>query len=121
MSLEELAAVGVTEASIRTAIRGSHRGWLYEDDGEIVGFAMGDCEAAELTVIAVLPDYECRGIGSRLLSAVEAWLRSAGCRSIWLTTDIDPGLRAYGFYVRHGWTDRKKENGLRYMVKHLGR
>lgn len=33
MSLEELASVGITEQSISAAIRGSHKGWLFEERG----------------------------------------------------------------------------------------
>ena len=80
---------------------------------------MGDSEAKELTVIAMLPDYEKKGIGKQLLNKVETWLRSAGSKSIWLTTDIDPKLRAYTFYIKNGWQDWKIENGLRYMTKEL--
>lgn len=117
MSLVELERIGITEDSIKAAIKGTHRGWLYEDEGEIGGFAMGDYEAGELTVIALLPSYEKRGIGSQLLSKVETWLRSKGCQCIWLTTDVDPSLRAYGFYIKHGWQDSKIENGDRFMIK----
>jgi len=68
-------------------------------------------------VIAVLPDYENRGIGAELLSRVEDWLWSAGWEQIWLTTDLNPALRAYGFYQRQGWVDHKIEDELRYMQK----
>jgi GNAT superfamily N-acetyltransferase len=120
MTLEELESIGITEDSMRTAIKGSHRGWLYEEGGEVGGFAMGNSENAELTVIAILPEYEGKGIGGKLLTNVETWLESEGCRRIWLTTDPDQNLRAYGFYIRHGWEDRKIEHDLRYMAKELG-
>ncbi len=119
MSLRELASIGITQASTTTAIQGSHKGWLFEDENEVVGFAMGDCENAELTVMAMLPPYEGKGIGGQLLTKVEGWLESEGCQQIWLTTDINPKLRAYGFYLRHGWYDWKIERGLRFMRKAL--
>jgi len=119
MSVEELASIGITPESMRLAILGSHRGWLYEDNGEVGGFAMGDAEIAELTVIAMLPNHEGKGIGGELLTKVEQWLASQGCKTIWLTTDINPKLRAYGFYLRHGWVDWKIERSLRYMTKAL--
>ena len=80
---------------------------------------MGDRDQAELTVMAMLPDYEGRGIGGQLLTKVENWLASEGCDRIWLTTDINPELRAYGFYLRHGWSDWKIEHGLRFLTKTL--
>lgn len=119
MSLEELASIGVAPDSIAAAIQGSHRGWLFEEEGEVGGFAMGDSAASELTVMAMLPEYEGKGIGGALLQRVEEWLASEGCEKIWLTTDTNPTLRAYGFYLRQGWEDWKLEHGLRYMRKML--
>lgn len=119
MSMEELADIGITVESIREAIKGSHKGWLAEEGGQVVGFAMGDYDAAEMTVIALLPEFESLGIGSQLLVNVEIWLHSKGCNEIWLTTDIDPNLRAYGFYKKHDWQDSEIKDGLRYMTKVL--
>jgi GNAT superfamily N-acetyltransferase len=119
MSLEELASIGITHDSMKAAIKGSHRGWLFEDDGEVVGFAMGDSDKAELTVMAMLPAHEGKGIGGKLLTRVESWLESEGCKKIWLTTDINPSLRAYGFYLKHGWEDWKIEHDLRFMTRVL--
>ena len=120
MSVKELASIGITPDSIRAAIEGSHKGWLFEEDGEVGGFAMGDSENAELTVMAMLPAHEGRGVGGELLTRVESWLESQGCKKIWLTTDVNPNLRAYGFYLRHGWEDWKLERDLRFMTKILG-
>tara|TARA_B110000879_G_scaffold144075_1_gene187179 strand:+ start:429 stop:872 length:444 start_codon:yes stop_codon:yes gene_type:complete len=117
MSMEELASIGITVESIREAIKGSHKGWLSEECGRVVGFAMGDFDDAEMTVIALLPEYEGKGIGSQLLTNVENWLHSKGCNEIWLTTDIDQNFRAYSFYKKHGWQDSEIKNGCRYMAK----
>ena len=119
MSVEELASIGITAASMTLAIKGSHRGWLYEDAGQVCGFAMGDRDNGEVTVMAMLPDYEGKGIGGELLRNVESWLEAEGCERCWLTTDINPELRAYGFYLRHGWKDWKIQHELRYMTKTL--
>lgn len=119
MSIDELASIGITPESIETAINGSHKGWLYEEDGAVGGFAMGNSENSELTVMAMLPVHEGKGIGGELLRNVESWLKSKGCKNIWLTTDINPELRAYGFYRSQGWEDWKIEHGLRFMSKSL--
>ncbi|MEM7002212.1 MAG: GNAT family N-acetyltransferase [Pseudomonadota bacterium] len=119
MTVDELAAIGVTPATIGTAIAGPQKGWLFEQAGEVGGFAMGDASQAELTVMAMLPHFEGQGIGGRLLTQVEGWLAEEGCSRIWLTTDINPQLRAYGFYLHHGWQDWKIAGGLRYMAKDL--
>lgn len=120
MSVEELASIGITPGSMSAAIKGSHRGWLFEEEGEVGGFAMGDVENAELTVMAMLPKHEGKGIGGALLKRVENWLESQGCEKIWLTTDINPNLRAYGFYRKQGWQDWKIDHGLRFMTRVLG-
>ena len=119
MSMDELAGIGITEASIREAIKGSHKGWLYEQDEGIAGFAMGNSVSNEFTVIAVLPQYERMGIGKKLLGKVEKWLQSEGCQSIWLTTDFNDELQTYTFYIKNGWQDLKIDHGLRYMSKEL--
>ncbi len=63
------------------------------------------------------PDYLGQGVGSRLLTTVESWLRESGCRRLWLTTDVDTTLRAYAFYRSHGWEDDRIDKGMRYMAK----
>ena len=117
LSMDQLAALGITETTVRQKLSTSYRGWLCKEDGKTVGFAIGDRSTGELWVIAVLPTHIRRGIGGALLEKVHDWLFAEGCTELWLTTDIDPALRAYAFYLRHGWTDWKIENGLRYMKK----
>lgn len=117
LSLEELHSLGITEASVHEKICGTYKGWLYEANNRVVGFAMGDRETGELWVIAILPEYINRGIGTKLLQLVENWLKESGCERFWLTTDINPQLRAYSFYLKNGWEDDRIENGSRYMVK----
>ena len=117
LSREQLTALGITEDTVLTMLATTHRGWLCEQDGRVVGFAMGNRANGEMWVIAVLPDHEGRGIGAELLIRVEDWLWSEGWDQVWLTTDVDSTLRAYGFYRRHGWLDLEVKNGLRYMRK----
>jgi ribosomal protein S18 acetylase RimI-like enzyme len=116
LTIEELGALGITPESVATSLAGSTSGWLCEaSTSEVVGFCMADSRTCELLVIALLPAYEGRGIGGRLMQRAESWLAQSGCISAWLTTDLDPTLRAYGFYRHRGWTDWKLERGLRRM------
>lgn len=117
MTLEELHSLGITVESVREKLEGTYKGWSCEVDGQLVGFAMGDRATGELWVIAVLPEYIGKGIGSALLRAVEQWLAESGCDRLWLTTDVDPALKAYDFYRSHGWKDDRIEDGVRYMWK----
>jgi ribosomal protein S18 acetylase RimI-like enzyme len=117
LSLQELHALGITIDSVRKQIASTHRGWLCEVNNRVIGFSMGNRQTGEMWVIAVLPEFEDMGVGSRLLMLVEEWLWSEGWQEIWLTTDINTKLRAYGFYKKYGWKDDKIEDDLRYMVK----
>lgn len=117
LTREQLTSLGITERTVLTRLQTSFHGWLCEIGGQVVGFAMGDRSTGELWVIAVLPEYICRGIGSELLANVEAWLTAEGCGEFWLTTDTDRSLRAYAFYRKHGWEDWKVEGHLLYLRK----
>jgi ribosomal protein S18 acetylase RimI-like enzyme len=117
LSREQLEGLGINEKSVLAMLKKTHRGWLCEEDDRVVGFAMGNRQNGEMWVIALLPEYEGRGIGAELLTRVEVWLWAEGWNEIWLTTDVNPALRAYGFYRRQGWIDHKIEYNLRYMKK----
>ena len=114
---EELHSMGITPESVCEIIKSSHRGWVAENETQIVGFVMGNKNTAEMWVIAVLPEYEGQGIGRSLMNLVEEWLFSEGCDELWLTTDPDENFRAVGFYRRLGWKDWKIEDGDRFMKK----
>ena len=119
LSRQELASLGITEETVKARLRGTFKGWLCDVNSQVVGFAIGDRATGELWVIALLPQYVGQGIGSTLLRCVEDWLEANGCVRLWLTTDLDPGLKAYRFYRQHGWRDERIEHGLRYMVKDI--
>eukprot|EP01031_Cornospumella_fuschlensis_P052724 gene52724-64425_t len=104
ISREALREMGITEESTTERLRTTHRGWLCEDGARAVGFAIGDGATGELWVIAVLPEFEGKGVGSRLLEAVEGWLGSLGWQELWLWTSADSETRALAFYLRRGWT-----------------
>jgi ribosomal protein S18 acetylase RimI-like enzyme len=115
MTLEELQRLGITTQSVTESLGKTTMGWLCHDADRVVAFSMADRATGEFLVIAVLPEYEGRGIGGRLMALAEDWLAASGCKRAWLTTDLDTTLRAYGFYRKRGWTDWKIERGLRWM------
>lgn len=115
LTVEELQRLGITPQSIADSLVQTTRGWVCEEAGRIVGFSMADRTTGELLVIAVLPEYEGKGVGGRLMALAEDWLAASGCTRAWLTTDVDTSLRAYGFYRKRGWTDWKLERDLRWM------
>ena len=119
MTLEELERLGINPRSVTESLDKSTKGWVCDDSGRVVAFSMADRATGEFLVIAVLPEYEGRGVGARLMRLAEEWLAASGCTRAWLTTDLDTTLRAYGFYRRRGWTDWKIERRMRWMELNL--
>lgn len=115
MTLEELQRLGINPRSVTESLGKSTKGWVCDDFDRVVAFSMADRATGEFLVIAVLPEYEGKGVGGRLMALAEEWLAASGCKRAWLTTDLDTTLRAYGFYCKRGWTDWKIERGLRWM------
>jgi ribosomal protein S18 acetylase RimI-like enzyme len=103
MTMEALAEAGIKRESTSDALSVNIAGWLCEVSGKIVGFSMGDKDTGEMLVVAVLPEYENRGIGKRLTGLIQEWLFSNGHTEISLLENPDPSVRAYGFYRKLGW------------------
>ena len=114
-SMEALQRAGITAESVGARLDTTHRGWVCECEGQVVGFSMGDRSSGELWVVAVLPDFEGRGIGTRLLEAAQEWLHANGWEEIWLWTSPDTSTRAYTLYSRRGWRDCGVKDGQLLM------
>ena len=114
---EELDKHGITPESVRVKLETTYKGWLCEIDQQVVGFVIGDKSSGEIWVIAVLSEFINLRIGTKLLQLAEEWLIRAGNKTLWLTTDTNKKLRAYSFYLKNSWKERKVENGLLYMQK----
>jgi ribosomal protein S18 acetylase RimI-like enzyme len=79
-----------------------HSGFLAVDGDDVVGvithqFENGDCEVSSLESLR-----EGQGIGGKLLEAVVADAKQAGCRRVWLITTND-NLNALRFYQKRGF------------------
>jgi putative acetyltransferase len=70
-----------------------------EDDGNIAGFGIADLDSAILNAVYVIPSRLRDGIGSRLVSAIEADARAAGLRRL----DLNATLGAVSFYESLGY------------------
>jgi ribosomal protein S18 acetylase RimI-like enzyme len=114
---EELEERGISEESVKEKLKTTYKGWLCEAEHQVVGFIIADKKTAEIWVVAVLPDYINKSIGSKLLQLAEHWLISCGKRKLWLVTDPDKTLRAYSFYIKHGWKETETKDGILYMEK----
>ena len=114
-SLEALQKAGITEASVTALLATTHQGWVCEIDRRIIGFSMANRGNGELWVVAVLPEFEGRGIGRALLDLAVQWLRANACANIWLWTSPDVSTRAYALYLKSGWQDCGVQNAQRIM------
>ena len=99
----QLTELGITPESTEAAIRDNLKGWVAEVDGEVTGFVMGDKNTGEVTVLALRPEHEGRGLGKQLMQQVSEWLFAMGHDELWLLTGAIPSFRAYGFYQAIGW------------------
>lgn len=100
MTPQELAAAGVTPGAIALAVQSDPCAWVATAGGATVGFAMVDLHSACLFALFVLPPYQGKGIGTRLVRACEDALFSRHATA-WLETSADS--RAARLYRRLGW------------------
>ena len=100
----------LTEERTAKAITAEGRGWVFEEDGELLGFSIAFDHDHSIWALFVMPGHEDRGIGRALLDAAVDWLWSRGAETIRLSTDL--GTRADGFYRGQGWREvRRNEEG----------
>ena len=116
-----LVSTIITDEDVRTAIEDTGRGWIVEQEGEIVAFAIGNAITGNIWALFVHPEYEGRGYGRQLHDTMVDWLWAAGVGSLWLTTE--PGTRAQRFYEAAGWrlTGTTDRGELRYELTHSTR
>lgn len=112
LSIEQMAAFGITPDTIRQALRDAPCIWVAAEadrPDRLVGFTMANAADACVFAAFVRPDWAGQGIGRRLMECAEAFLFQRHA-SIWLRTD--GASRAAAFYERLGWTrTHDVENG----------
>lgn len=103
-SEELLRSMGITSKTWAENIRsGALPGHVCTVDENIVGYCFGDRETGEIVVLAMLPDFEDRGIGRELLDRTVKELAQLGHTRLFLGCSPDPESRSYGFYRHLGW------------------
>jgi len=111
-SKDGLGKLGITVQSTTQAMAsGRVVGWVCTHESRVVGFCCGDKSSGEVTVLAVLPEYERRGIGATLLGRVVEWLRAVSAGPPWLAASPDRSTRAHGFYRSLGWRPNGEMDG----------
>ncbi len=78
---------------------GAKEFYVAEEGGEVVGFGSLDAGACEVDAVYVAPSAAGRGVGMRLLLAVEERARELGLKSL----RVSASLNAVGFYERAGF------------------
>jgi GNAT superfamily N-acetyltransferase len=93
------------------------KGWVAEENGRMVGFAIADVQDHSIWALFVHPDFDRRGIGLALHDEMLKWYFAQTSEPVWLSTA--PGTRAEGFYRRAGWqeTGRTKSNEIRFEMR----
>ena len=92
----------ITEAMYRDYLDDLGRGWVAEEDGEIIGFSYADRADSSIWALFVDPLREGRGAGKRLLRLAVDWLFELGHPEVRLGTAAH--TRADRFYAAQGWT-----------------
>jgi ribosomal protein S18 acetylase RimI-like enzyme len=94
---------------VRRTLR-DQRAWVAERDAEVVGFAAAaivddERKLGAITMLAVDPSAQDRGVGGALTEHAAAWLRDHGMRVALIATGGDPGhAPARRLYERQGFT-----------------
>ena len=120
MTEAELAASGITPERAAELLRTDARCWVAEANDRIVGFCIANVNSRSIWALFILPAYEGRGIGRRLLNAAVDWLWRSGADELWLETETN--TRAEGFYRHLGWKRGEVElkdgyEEVRYTLK----
>lgn len=96
----------VTDDDYRRYLTERGKGWVYEREGRVVGFAIADLAGQNIWALFVHPEFDRQGIGRVLHDVMLAWYFSQTSETVWLGTA--PHTRAERFYRKAGW----KEEGL---------
>jgi GNAT superfamily N-acetyltransferase len=87
------------------------RGWVCEEDGQIIGFSFAAREDHSIWALFIDPEHEGKGAGKRLLQLAVDWLFELGATQVQLGTSV--GTRAERFYAAQGW----QRGGMRNAIE----
>lgn len=91
----------VTEADYKKFLTTDGKGWLCEEDGKVLGFAIIDTTGNSIWALFVDPAHEGRNIGRTLHDRMIDWHFAKSDHPLWLSTAMD--TRAEQFYKKAGW------------------
>jgi len=93
----------ITQAMYLDYLTESGRGWVYESDAEILGFAIVTLKRQNVWALFVLPGEEGKGIGKALQTVMLDYYFENTDKPIWLSTQRNS--RAERFYRQSGWSE----------------
>lgn len=96
-----LTSTRIGEAHYVPEISVTGRGWVAEQGGQIVGFAIGNLDTGNIWALFVDPEAEGQGHGGRLHDTMVGSMFGAGLVRLHLGTA--QGTRAERFYLARGW------------------
>ena len=79
------------------------KGWVYEVDTIIVGFAIVDLLGNNIWALFMHPDSEKKGMGKKLHDTMINWYFKQTKTALWLGTEANS--RAEQFYRKSGWQE----------------
>ncbi|MDI1255553.1 MAG: GNAT family N-acetyltransferase [Flavobacterium sp.] len=82
------------------------KSWVCEINNKIVGFAIADLKDNNIWALFLNPEFEGKGIGSKLQRIMLDWYFENGKENVWLGTA--PNTRAEKFYTKSSWV----KNGM---------
>ena len=98
------------EEMARFVAQRNSRTWVAEEGGEIAGFLIAGRQpqkVGHIVTIDVVASARRRGVGSRLMDAVEEWAGQQGLRLIYLEM-AENNLAAQRFYQARGYCKTRK-------------
>lgn len=96
----------VTDDDYKKYLTVRGKGWVCENNNQIIGFAIADLKDHNIWALFLHPQYEGRGIGKRLHDIMLAWYFQQTKETVWLTTAFN--TRAETFYRMQGWVEAGK-------------
>jgi GNAT superfamily N-acetyltransferase len=93
----------VPDSDVQDYIYRRGKGWVYEENKTIMGFAIVSVLDKNVWALFVDPQHEKRGIGRQLHDQMLDWYFQQMEETIWLGTAR--GTRAESFYRKAGWIE----------------